>query len=110
MLPRRLPSRRLYIDPAVNEFVFLYELLQIPFYVLCGDIEDRGYQFGDGVYEVIRVYNGALFGLREHIVRLFRSAAEIGITLPFSAEDIEWDLQKLVQENKLIDGGVYIRI
>ena len=73
------------------------------------DIEDRGYQFGDGVYEVIRVYNGALFGLREHIVRLFRSAAEIGITLPFSAEDIEWDLQKLVQENKLIDGGVYIQ-
>lgn len=73
------------------------------------DIEDRGYQFGDGVYEVIRVYNGALFGLREHIVRLFRSAAEIGIALPFSAEDIEWDLQKLVQENKLIDGGVYIQ-
>ncbi|ATV00737.1 D-amino-acid transaminase [Bacillus velezensis] len=73
------------------------------------DIEDRGYQFGDGVYEVIRVYNGALFGLREHIDRLFRSAAEIGITLPFSAEDIEWDLQKLVQENKLIDGGVYMQ-
>ncbi|KXZ20787.1 D-alanine aminotransferase [Bacillus nakamurai] len=73
------------------------------------DIEDRGYQFGDGVYEVIRVYNGVLFGLHEHIERLFRSAAEIGITLPYTAEDAEWDLQKLVQENKLTDGGVYIQ-
>ncbi|MBT2573982.1 D-amino-acid transaminase [Bacillus sp. ISL-51] len=73
------------------------------------DIEDRGYQFGDGVYEVIRVYNGVLFGLHEHIERLFRSAAEIGITLPYSAEDAKWDLQKLIQENKLTDGGVYIQ-
>lgn len=59
------------------------------------DLEDRGYQFGDGIYEVIRVYKGVLFGLREHAERFFRSAAEIGISLPFSIEDLEWDLQKL---------------
>lgn len=39
------------------------------------DLEDRGYQFGDGIYEVIRVYKGVLFGLREHAERFFRSAA-----------------------------------
>lgn len=33
------------------------------------DLEDRGYQFGDGIYEVIRVYKGVLFGLREHAER-----------------------------------------
>lgn len=73
------------------------------------DVEDRGYQFGDGIYEVIRVYKGVLFGLREHAERLFRSAAEIGISLPFSLEDLEWDLQKLVQENAVSDGAVYIQ-
>ncbi|MEC0250681.1 D-amino-acid transaminase [Bacillus halotolerans] len=73
------------------------------------DVEDRGYQFGDGIYEVIRVYKGVLFGLREHAERLFRSAGEIGISLPFSLEDLEWDLQKLVQENAVSDGAVYIQ-
>lgn len=62
------------------------------------DLEDRGYQFGDGIYEVIRVYKGVLFGLREHAERFFRSAAEIGISLPFSIEDLEWDLQKLASD------------
>ena len=37
------------------------------------DIEDRGYQFGDGVYEVIRVYNGNTFQLDKHMERLERS-------------------------------------
>ncbi|ADV95950.1 MULTISPECIES: D-amino-acid transaminase [Bacillus] len=73
------------------------------------DLEDRGYQFGDGIYEVIRVYKGVLFGLREHAERFFRSAAEIGISLPFSIEDLEWDLQKLVQENAVSEGAVYIQ-
>ncbi|PRR97615.1 D-amino-acid transaminase [Bacillus atrophaeus] len=73
------------------------------------DIEDRGYQFGDGIYEVIRVYEGVLYGLREHAERFFRSAAEIGIDLPFSIEDLEWKLEKLVQENGVESGGVYIQ-
>lgn len=68
------------------------------------DLEDRGYQFGDGIYEVIRVYKGVLFGLREHAERFFRSAAEIGISLPFSIEDLEWDLQKLAWRRPLCDG------
>ena len=34
------------------------------------DLHDRGYQFGDGIYEVTHVYNGVLFALDEHIDRL----------------------------------------
>ena len=41
------------------------------------DIEDRGYQFGDGVYEVIPVYKGRLFRLDAHLDRLKRSAEEM---------------------------------
>jgi D-alanine transaminase len=46
-------------------------------------VEDRGYQFGDGVYEVIRVYNGKMFTAHEHLNRLAKSTDSIGISLPF---------------------------
>ncbi|MBD3861059.1 D-amino-acid transaminase [Bacillus sp. 28A-2] len=74
------------------------------------DIEDRGYQFGDGVYEVIRVYNGALFTLKEHTERLFKSAKEIGIHLQGTVSDMEEKLKQLVAHNQLTDGGVYIQV
>lgn len=38
------------------------------------DIEDRGYQYGDGLYEVVRVYNGQLYMLDEHLDRLWSGA------------------------------------
>lgn len=44
-------------------------------------VEDRGYTFGDGVYEVVRVYRGAPFLLREHLTRFARSADAIGLPL-----------------------------
>ncbi|WP_353856252.1 D-amino-acid transaminase [Bacillus sp. Bos-x628] len=74
------------------------------------DIEDRGYQFGDGVYEVIRVYNGTLFTLKEHTERLFNSAKEIGIYLKGTVSDMEEKLKQLVAANQLTDGGVYIQV
>lgn len=74
------------------------------------DIEDRGHQFGDGVYEVIKVYRGKLFTLKEHMDRLERSAAEIKMRLPFSREVIEEKLEELVQINHLDDGAVYLQI
>lgn len=39
--------------------------------------KDRGYHFGDGVYEVIRVYNGQYFTLDEHLTRLYESAKKL---------------------------------
>lgn len=36
--------------------------------------EDRGYQFGDGIYEVVKVYNGELFTAEEHVDRFYASA------------------------------------
>lgn len=44
------------------------------------DIEDRGYQFGDGIYEVIRVYEGNMYSLDPHVNRFMKSAEEIRLS------------------------------
>ncbi|GAA0350738.1 D-amino-acid transaminase [Bacillus horti] len=74
------------------------------------DIEDRAYQFGDGIYEVIRVYNGICYQLEEHIQRLERSAKEIRLSLPFSAEEFTQQLQELVKGNQLQEGIIYTQV
>ena len=47
-------------------------------------IDDRGYYFGDGVYEVIKVYGGELYTAEEHLDRLFQSATKIKMTIPYT--------------------------
>lgn len=74
------------------------------------DVEDRGYQFGDGVYEVIRVYGGHPFCLGEHLDRLERSAREIRMPLPYSREKTEQLLLQLIETNQLKDGYLYVQI
>lgn len=74
------------------------------------DFEDRGYQFGDGVYEVIRVYNGTFFAMKEHMERFVRSANEIKIALPLSEEELSVKLNELLLKNQVQDGAVYMQI
>ncbi|SFE01089.1 D-alanine transaminase [Lentibacillus persicus] len=72
--------------------------------------EERGLQFGDGIYEVIRVYGGEYYSLNEHIERLFRSAEAIKLKLPFSKKDISDLLQNLLNRNSMkSDGIVYLQ-
>ncbi|HKN86366.1 MAG TPA: D-amino-acid transaminase [Nitrospiraceae bacterium] len=69
-------------------------LLNGEFMPLCQvrvSIEDRGFQFGDGVYEVVRTYGGAPFQLDAHLERLERSAHAVGLSLPVhSTQWKEW--------------------
>jgi D-alanine transaminase len=51
-------------------------------------VEDRGFQFGDGVYEVVRTYNGRPFELDAHLARLNRSAKALDLAQPYSSR--EW--------------------
>jgi D-alanine transaminase len=74
------------------------------------DIEDRGYQFGDGIYEVVGVYGGKPFMLDEHMARLARSAREIDLTLPCGTEELKAKLLELVAKNGLDDGTIYFQI
>ncbi|CAM3765754.1 D-amino-acid transaminase [Mesobacillus zeae] len=73
------------------------------------DIEDRGYQFGDGVYEVIRVYNRKLFTAAEHLRRLEESAKKVGINVPYSIDEIQSMLEELIERNKIVLGIVYLQ-
>lgn len=73
------------------------------------DIEDRGFQFGDGIYEVVRIYNGKPFYLQEHLARFERSAKEIMLNLSLSLEELEKRLLELIDLNNLNNGIVYVQ-
>ncbi|AQY51373.1 D-amino acid aminotransferase [Listeria weihenstephanensis FSL R9-0317] len=74
------------------------------------DIEDRGYQFGDGVYEVVRMYNGKFFTYEEHIDRLYASAAKIDLVIPYSKPELRAILDSLVTANNVGTGNVYLQV
>ncbi len=74
------------------------------------DVEDRGYQFGDGVYEVIRIYNGKMFTVAEHLKRFVKSAEGIGITLPFTTLQLTEMLEELRIKNNLQTGNIYMQV
>ena len=73
-------------------------------------IEDRGYQFADGVYEVIRVYGGKTFTLEEHLGRLERSARDILISLPMSVEKLASEVRALIGKSGMREGMIYMQI
>ncbi len=74
------------------------------------DKEDRGYQFGDGVYEVIKVYNGEMFTAQEHIDRFYLSAEKIRITIPYTKDKLIKLLHELIEVNNLNTGNLYFQI
>lgn len=73
-------------------------------------VEDRGYQFADGVYEVIRLYEGRTFTLAEHLERLARSAQAIEIPLPLTLEVLSAEIRKLVTRSAVAEGMVYLQL
>jgi D-alanine transaminase len=73
-------------------------------------VDDRGYVFADGVYEVLRVYAGKAFAVDRHLQRLSRSCEGIEIALPQSRERIAGIIQQLVSESRLADGIVYLQV
>lgn len=60
----------------------------------CIPVTDRGFLYGDSVYEVVRTYGGAPWALREHLERLARSAAMVEIPLPSSLEELEAEVSR----------------
>ncbi|MFZ0458329.1 MAG: D-amino-acid transaminase [Rhodoplanes sp.] len=73
-------------------------------------VEDRGYQFGDGVYEVCEVFGGRLVDERRHMRRLLRSLSELHIRLPMPLSALSVVLHEVVRRNKVNDGIVYLQI
>ncbi len=73
-------------------------------------IEDRGYQFADGVYEVVPVHKGILVDEELHLDRLERSLRELRIAMPASREAIKLISQKMMRRNGLTNGFLYMQV
>ncbi len=73
-------------------------------------VEDRGYQFADGVYEVWSVFEGRLADSEGHFTRLARSLSELGIAQPMSRSALETVLADVVRRNGVRDGLVYLQV
>jgi D-alanine transaminase len=73
-------------------------------------IEDRGYQFGDAVYEVCEVRQGRLIDERRHLARLKRSLDELQIRLPMSLVLLGIVLREVVARNRIGYGIVYLQV
>jgi D-alanine transaminase len=73
-------------------------------------IDDRGFQFGDGVYEVIRTYRGRPFELEAHLSRLDRSAEAIGLTQPYPHARWTQLIQDGISRAGFSEAKVYLQI
>jgi D-alanine transaminase len=73
-------------------------------------VEDRGYQFADGVYEVCEVRGGRLIDQRRHMERLQRSLSELKIAMPMPLTSLGVVLHEVVRRNGVRDGIVYLQI
>jgi D-alanine transaminase len=71
---------------------------------------DRGFIFGDGIYEVVPVFSGRPFRLAHHLRRLRNSLAAIGIDSPMGDTDWHRVLQRLVDDNGAGDQYIYLQI
>ncbi len=73
-------------------------------------IEDRGYQFADGVYEVCEVARGYIMDMTRHLDRLGRSLGELQIGWPMSRKTLEIVLAEVVRRNRVKNGLVYLQV
>jgi D-alanine transaminase len=73
-------------------------------------IEDRGFQFADGVYEVFAVKSGRLIDEERHLARLQRSLGELRIAAPMAATPLKIVLSEVIRRNSVDNGIVYLQI
>jgi D-alanine transaminase len=73
-------------------------------------VEDRGYQFADGVYEVCEVREGRPVDAPRHFARLVRSLGELRIALPMPLAALGVVIRETVRRNRVRDGLVYLQV
>ena len=73
-------------------------------------IDDRGYQFADGVYEVIAIDRSRLVDEGLHLKRLERSLGELGIAAPMPAAALKAVMREVIRRNRVHDGIIYIQM
>ncbi|MED4196900.1 D-amino-acid transaminase, partial [Halalkalibacterium halodurans] len=88
----------------------LYQDQLVPREQLKIDPEDRGYHFGDGIYEVVHVYHGKAFALSDHLTRFKESAEKLDLPMLYSTDKLGELVQQLIEKNKLEHGMVYFQM
>ena len=73
-------------------------------------IEDRGYQFADGVYEVCEVARGHIMDMTRHLDRLDRSLGELEISWPMARKALQIVMREVVRRNRVVNGLVYLQV
>lgn len=73
-------------------------------------VEDRGYQFADGVYEVCEVARGYIIDMTRHLDRLARSLSELQIAWPVDRKALVTIIREVVRRNRVHDGLVYVQV
>ena len=73
-------------------------------------VEDRGYQFADGVYEVFAILNSKIVDYEGHIKRLYRSLKELRITSPIQKKSYKFHINEIIKRNIIKDGLIYLQI
>jgi len=74
------------------------------------NVEDRGYQFADAVYEVVHVFNGSYVDEEPHLDRLERSLRELRIPMPMARIALKKVLREVVRRNRIREGLVYMQV
>lgn len=74
------------------------------------DIEDRGFQFADGVYEVCQVQDGFLVDEARHLARLQRSLSELRIRMPMTEPALRIVLRETIVRNRVRNGIIYLQV
>ena len=73
-------------------------------------LDDRGYCFGDGVYEVVRVYNGRAFAFSYHQDRLYRSMREMDIPVRMPPDELQELHEIMIEQSEITNGYIYLQI
>ena len=74
------------------------------------ELEDRGYQFGDGIYEATHIYNGKCFALERHLARCRRSLRELRIPVTYMDEELTSIHNDIIEKSGIKDGSIYFQI
>lgn len=73
-------------------------------------IEDRGYQFADGVYEVVTIVGSRMIDEEGHLDRLWRSLGELRIDAPMKREPLKMVMREVIRQNGIRDGIIYLQV
>ena len=73
-------------------------------------VDDRGYQFADGVYEVFTIIDSCIIDFQPHLKRLFRSLSELKIVTPIKKSAYLYHIRNIIKKNMIVSGTVYLQV